>query len=138
MTDTPSINIPSDPLEQPILEKLLAIRDGLYLLKQDKSTYIRSKDAFSFYEQVTEQVRALNELRGSQMPEHHRVDYVLDDCFQLISLVFLTVGRNLEAPAVYSMASTVKSPDNAITSSGPVKREQQLLAKLFKPSPALI
>lgn len=27
------------------------------------------------------------------------VDYVLDDCFQLISLLFLTVGRNNEAPA---------------------------------------
>ena len=28
------------------------------------------------------------------------VDNVLDDCFQLISLLFLTVGRNNEAPAV--------------------------------------
>ena len=28
------------------------------------------------------------------------VDYVLDDCFQLISLLFLTVGRNNEAPAL--------------------------------------
>jgi hypothetical protein len=36
------------------------------------------------------------------------VDYVLDDCFQLISLLFLTVGRNNEAPAVYSLATTVK------------------------------
>jgi hypothetical protein len=31
---------------------------------------------------------------------HFPVDYVLDDCFQLISLLFLTVGRNNEAPAV--------------------------------------
>lgn len=29
------------------------------------------------------------------------VDTVLDDCFQLISLFFLTIGRNQEAPAVY-------------------------------------
>ena len=29
------------------------------------------------------------------------VDYVLDDCFQLISLLFFTVGKNNEAPAVY-------------------------------------
>lgn len=28
------------------------------------------------------------------------VDYILDDCFQLISLLFLTVGKNNEAPAV--------------------------------------
>jgi hypothetical protein len=25
------------------------------------------------------------------------VDYILDDCFQLISLLFLTVGKNNEA-----------------------------------------
>ncbi|KAI5278422.1 hypothetical protein KEM52_004694, partial [Ascosphaera acerosa] len=100
MTDTPSVSFPTDPQEQPILDRLLVIRDGLYLLKQDKSTYIRSKDAFAFYEQVTEQVKALNAIRGQRAPGHNRVDYVLDDCFQLISLVFLTVGRNLEAPAV--------------------------------------
>ena len=29
------------------------------------------------------------------------VDNVLDDCFQLVSLFFLTIGRNNEAPAVY-------------------------------------
>ena len=29
------------------------------------------------------------------------MDNILDDCFQLISLLFLTVGRNNEAPAVY-------------------------------------
>lgn len=29
------------------------------------------------------------------------VDNVLDDCFQLISLFFLTIGRNNEAPAVW-------------------------------------
>lgn len=28
------------------------------------------------------------------------VDNVLEDCFQLISLFFLTIGRNNEAPAV--------------------------------------
>lgn len=28
------------------------------------------------------------------------VDTVLDDCFQLISLFFMTIGRNNEAPAV--------------------------------------
>lgn len=74
MTDTPSVTFPTDPGEQPILDKLLSIRDGLYLLKQDKSTYIRSKDAFSFYEQVTEQVKALNEVRGGKLPEqeHNR------------------------------------------------------------------
>jgi hypothetical protein len=31
------------------------------------------------------------------------VDTVLDDCFQLISLFFLTIGRNNEAPAMYAI-----------------------------------
>ena len=30
----------------------------------------------------------------------YSVDNVLEDCFQLISLFFLTIGRNGEAPAV--------------------------------------
>ena len=29
------------------------------------------------------------------------VDYMLDDCFQLISLAYLTIGKNHEPPAVY-------------------------------------
>ena len=36
------------------------------------------------------------------------VDKVLDDCFQLISLSFMTIGRNKEAPAVYATLSTIK------------------------------
>lgn len=32
---------------------------------------------------------------------HHAVDYMLDDCFQLISLAYMTVGKNHEPPAVY-------------------------------------
>jgi len=35
------------------------------------------------------------------------VDAVLDDCFSLISLFFLTIGRNNEAPAIYSMTVTI-------------------------------
>jgi hypothetical protein len=33
---------------------------------------------------------------------------MLDDCFQLISLAYLTVGKNHEPPAVYSYISTIK------------------------------
>ena len=35
------------------------------------------------------------------MPTWTIVDTVLDDCYQLISLFFMTVGRTQEAPAVY-------------------------------------
>lgn len=36
------------------------------------------------------------------------VDRVLDTCFQLLSLFFMTIGRNNEAPAVYALTSTIK------------------------------
>ncbi|KAL8928353.1 MAG: hypothetical protein Q9172_000945 [Xanthocarpia lactea] len=110
MTDSPASQIPLNPKEQPILDQLLATRDKLFLLKQDRSTYIKSHDVLDLYEQVIEQVHLLNILREAHGKplEHNRVDKVLDDCFQLISLFFLTIGRNNEAPAVYSMTSTIR------------------------------
>jgi hypothetical protein len=108
MTDSPAYRLPLDPLEQPILDKLLNIRDHLSILKQDRSSYVQSQDVMKFYDQVIQQVQALNKLREKKRDEQNRVDTVLDDCFQLISLFFLTIGRNSEAPAVYSAISTVK------------------------------
>ncbi|KAF1344098.1 hypothetical protein BDV97DRAFT_304804 [Delphinella strobiligena] len=108
MTDSPAIRAPLDPKEQPILDSVLSIRDKLSLLKQDRSTYVRSQDVITLYNQVIAQVEKLNEIRAQKRSEQNRVDTVLDDCFQLISLFFLTIGRNQEAPAVYSAISTVK------------------------------
>ncbi|KAI4121368.1 MAG: hypothetical protein LQ338_006400, partial [Usnochroma carphineum] len=110
MTDSPAVQAPLDPKEQPILDQILIIRDKLSLLKGDKSSYIKSHDVLELYDQVIEQVHLLNIIREEQDKplEQNRVDYVLDDCFQLISLFFLTIGRNNEAPAVYSMTSTIK------------------------------
>lgn len=118
MTDSPRPGIPLDPSEQPILDKILRIRDQLSLLKQDRSTYIRTQDVMKYYDEVIQQVEKLNGIRSSKPEEQNRgtgprntwtsryrpdtnaVDLVLDDCFQLISLFFLTIGRNHEAPAV--------------------------------------
>ncbi|KZF25680.1 hypothetical protein L228DRAFT_227583 [Xylona heveae TC161] len=108
MADSPAVQAPIDPREQPILDKLLAVRDNLSLLKQDRTTYIRSQDVMSLYDQVIEQVLQLNDVRKDNRSQQSRVDTVLDDCFQLISLFFLTIGKNNEAPAVYSMTSTIK------------------------------
>ncbi|CAI7574526.1 hypothetical protein N7533_002666 [Penicillium manginii] len=108
--DSPAVPVPLDPREQPILERLLRTRDALLLLKQDKSSYIKSRDVLPLYEEVTQEVEKLNASRKEQDRRliHNRLDYVLDDCFQLISLLFLTVGRNNEAPAVYSLATTIQ------------------------------
>lgn len=124
MTDSPAFQAPLDPEEQPILNKLLVTRDKLLLVKQDKTKYVRSQDVIGYYDQVIEQVGTLNNIRTlkNKREEQNRckrrsteasagvqehvltcaivaVDYVLDDCLQLISLFFMTIGRNNEAPA---------------------------------------
>jgi len=100
--------MPLDPAEQPILENVLAIRDHLSIMKQDRSTYVKSGDVVTWYFKLIEEVERLNRVRENKRNEQNRLDTVLDDCFQLISLFFLTIGRNSEAPAIYSAVSTVK------------------------------
>ena len=125
MTDSPAVQAPLDPKEQPILDRVLHLRDELSILKQDKSTYIKSHDVIALYDQVIEQVHSLNIIREehgkpleqnrgslwflgvfvyqiatSRLRDLRTVDNLLEDCFQLISLFFLTIGRNNEAPAV--------------------------------------
>lgn len=124
MTDSPAVQVPLDPQEQHVLDNLLNLRDELSLLKQDRSTYIRSSDVINFYEALIEQVHALNDIRhqdGKPQEQNRgaigttskcdlqhaeltgtKVDTVLEDCFQLISLAFMTIGRNNEAPALYA------------------------------------
>ena len=36
------------------------------------------------------------------------MDKVLESCFQLLSLFFMTIGRTSEAPAAYALTSTIK------------------------------
>lgn len=63
MADSPTTQTPVDLQEQPILESMLRIRDNLQLLKEDKSTYIKSQDVLALYDQVIEQVNLLNVIR---------------------------------------------------------------------------
>ena len=61
-----------DPKEQPILDKLQAIRTQLELLKRDRSTYVRSQDVLQLYDQVIEQVMILNEIRVTKPLEQNK------------------------------------------------------------------
>ena len=75
MTDSPAYHAPLDPKEQPILDRLLHLRSELSLLKQDKSTYIKSHDVIALYEQVIEQVHSLNIIRedhGKPLEQNRR------------------------------------------------------------------
>lgn len=72
MSDSPFAHAPLDPREKPILESLLLIRDKLLLLKQDRSTYIKSQDVIPLYDQVIEQVQSLNVIREDNKLEQNR------------------------------------------------------------------
>lgn len=72
MTDSPAVRAPLDPNEQPILDRILTIRDKLSLLKQDRSNYIKSQDVVTLYNQVNEQVGVLNKIRTTKRTEQNR------------------------------------------------------------------
>lgn len=72
MADTPTIHLPLDPREQPILDNLLRLRDELTLLKQDRSTYVKASDVIALYDRVVDQVKLLNDVRADRPQEDNR------------------------------------------------------------------
>lgn len=108
--------------EEASLAYFLEVRNYLSRLKQNRSQYLNSKEVMSAYQQVLTKVRELDEIRkrSHSAPRnsattlihnvelHNRVDSVLDDVFQLLSLSFLTVGLKNSAPATYASLSTVQ------------------------------
>lgn len=66
MTDSPRFQLPIDPDERPIETELTQIRTKLELLKQDKTNYVKSEDVIKLYEEVIEQVHALNTIRKAK------------------------------------------------------------------------
>ncbi|AJV98599.1 AMM_1a_G0053120.mRNA.1.CDS.1 [Saccharomyces cerevisiae] len=109
--------------EESILNYLLEVRSSLAKLKQNRTQYLNSKDVQTTYQHVLTKVRELDDIRKNshETPAksaatlihstelHNRVDTVLDDVFQLLSLCFLTVGLKNSAPATYASLSTVES-----------------------------
>lgn len=108
--------------EEGILQYLLDVRTSLSKLKQNRTQYLNSKEVLTTYQEVLTKVRELDELRKNNHKSpstsattlihdvdlHNRVDSVLDDVFQLLSLCFLTVGLKNSAPATYASLSTVQ------------------------------
>ena len=66
MADSPSLIGSLDPREQPVYDVLLELRDQLTMLKQDKSTYVKSQDVLRLYNNVNDQVHQLNVIREAQ------------------------------------------------------------------------
>ncbi|KAK0755013.1 hypothetical protein B0T18DRAFT_315459 [Schizothecium vesticola] len=115
--DTPAVPMPRDAREREILDSLVGIRDHLLLLKRDRTKYIRTQDVMLIYNQVVQQVRQLNEIRKGERAGENRLDKILESCFQLLSLFFMTIGRTTEAPAAYALTSTIKRLLDHLTES---------------------
>ena len=94
--------------EQPVFEKLIQLRQRLQLLNKDRTKYIRSQDVLVIYNSLVEQVQKLNTIRKeSGYAQDNRLDGVLDDVFQLLSLCFMAAGRNYSCPSVYVQAAVI-------------------------------
>ena len=78
MADTPSIPLPLNPAEQPILENLQLIRDELTLLKQDRTTYVKTKDVMVLYDKLVDQVQQLSDIRAEKPEVENRRQSLLD------------------------------------------------------------
>lgn len=72
LMETPKFPPPQDEGEKQILAKLVEIQDKLLLRKLDRTTYVRSQDVISLYDETTHQVKLLNETRRGKSVEENR------------------------------------------------------------------
>ncbi|KAI0065593.1 hypothetical protein BV25DRAFT_1880519 [Artomyces pyxidatus] len=94
--------------ELPILEAVINIRNRLTALKKDRGEYIKASDVNSLYQAVIKQVTKLNDVRDDDTVYNNRLDTLLADVFNLLSLFFLTIGKTKEAPATYSQLASMR------------------------------
>lgn len=94
--------------EFPILEAVIGIRNRLTALKKDRGDFIKSSDVNSLYQAVIKQVTKLNDVRDDDTVYNNRLDILLADVFNLLSLFFLTIGKTKEAPATYSQLASMR------------------------------
>ncbi|KAI0285953.1 hypothetical protein BGY98DRAFT_1087069 [Russula aff. rugulosa BPL654] len=94
--------------ELPILEAVIGIRNRLTALKKDRGDFIKSSDVNSLYQAVIKQVTKLNDVRDDDTVYNNRLDILLADVFNLLSLFFLTIGKTKEAPATYSQLASMR------------------------------
>ncbi|KAG0180392.1 hypothetical protein DFQ28_001198 [Apophysomyces sp. BC1034] len=100
------------PMEEiPVLETLITIRHKLSALKKDRDSYPKPDLIIALYHETEEQVEKITDLRTNEvwnLSARNRVNDVLDDVMSLLSLFFMSIGRNQESPAVYAQLVTIE------------------------------
>ncbi|KAI8374443.1 uncharacterized protein BYT42DRAFT_576373 [Radiomyces spectabilis] len=97
--------------EIPVLENLITIRHKLSALKKDRESYPKPDIIVALYEETEKEVERIGSIRQNKIWEastRNRVNDVLDDVMSLLSLFFMSIGRNRESPAVYAQLITVE------------------------------
>ncbi|KAI9269583.1 hypothetical protein EDC94DRAFT_599297 [Helicostylum pulchrum] len=97
--------------ETKVLEQLITIRHKLSALKKDRESYVDAKLIISLYEETVTQIENLDHIRTGDIwstSSRNRLNDVLDDIMTLLSLFFMSIGRNRESPAVYVQLVTVE------------------------------
>ncbi|KAI7866318.1 hypothetical protein BDF14DRAFT_1882633 [Spinellus fusiger] len=103
--------VPIPVQEIPVLENLITIRHKLSALKKDRSTYPKSDVIVALYHETEAQLEVISDIRSQKAWEatvRNRLNDVLDDVMSLLSLFFMSIGRNRESPAVYAQLVTVE------------------------------
>lgn len=98
--------------ERPVFDTLTALRQQLSVIKKDHSKFMNSREITQIYHKVLQQTELLKKIRGnpqlSPETETNKVDVLVDEIFQLLSLCFVTCGLSNTAPATYASLSTVQ------------------------------
>ncbi|KAI9314940.1 hypothetical protein BX666DRAFT_1862006, partial [Dichotomocladium elegans] len=87
-----------------VLENLITIRHKLSALKKDRESSLRGETILKLYGETEKQVETLAAIRAGHVWDplyRNRLNDVLDDVMSLLSLFYMSLGRNRQSPAVY-------------------------------------
>lgn len=119
--------------ERQVYNDLLQLRASLSELKNNRKEFMKSSDVKKVYDEVLAKFKQLKLIRNKGRLDvrrasvtaitggsavHNKVDSILDENFQLLSLSFMTVGLTKTAPATYASLSTVQRLLEHLVESG--------------------
>lgn len=82
------------------MESLITIRHKLSALKKNRESYLDANNIISLYKETEKQVELVNDIRTGDIwnpASRNRLNDVLDDIMALLSLFFMSIGRNRES-----------------------------------------
>lgn len=96
--------------EKAVFVHLTEIRQRLSVIKKDHTRFMDSKEITEIYQRVLRYTDELQTIRNSPASNinPNKVDVLVDEIFQLLSLCFVTCGLSNTAPATYASLSTVQ------------------------------